>query len=147
PATLIRVQVVAKCQAQAPRRALIARLDGHRVHDCDSTQPAIDGLRKPHVTLSTLPDTAERMIASVTAQPCTISSTGMGNARRASAAFAKASRATRETSSVSACQISAAPLTGWNLQVPNRRVRRSSEDAPATWVTPSSRTQPFEPNT
>ena len=41
----------------------------------------------------------------------------------------------------------ASPFTGWNLQVPNSRVRRSSDEAPATCVTPSSRTQPFEPNT
>ena len=51
------------------------------------------------------------------------------------------------TSSLAASHTSAGPLIGWNLHVPNSRVRRSSDDAPATWVMPSSRTQPFEPNT
>ena len=59
--------------------------------------------------------------------------------RRPRAARAKASKQARMMSSFSASQISSGPLTGWNLQAPNSRVRRSSEDAPATWVTPSSR--------
>ena len=35
----------------------------------------------------------------------------------------------------------------WGRILPNRRVRRSSDEAPATWVIPSRRTDPFEPNT
>ena len=41
----------------------------------------------------------------------------------------------------------AGPLIGCHLHVLKRRVRRSSDDAPATCVMPSSRTEPFEPNT
>ena len=76
-----------------------------------------------------------------------ICSGGMGKGAPPSAARANASKVARTMSSFSASQVSSGPLTGWNLQAPNCRVRRSSEDAPVTWVTPSIRCQPLEPNT
>ena len=72
---------------------------------------------------------------------------GMGNGAPPAAACANASRHARVTSSRAASQTTASPLMGWNLPVPDSRVRRSSEEAPATCVIPSSRTEPFDPNT
>ena len=83
----------------------------------------------------------------MTATPWIISSSVIGNAGPPEAASANASSAARLESNGSASQTSAGPLSGWNLQAPKSRVRRSSDDAPATCVIPSSRTHPSEPKT
>ena len=61
--------------------------------------------------------------------------------------MANASRHARVTSSRAASHVSAGPLIGCHFAVLKRRVRRSSDEAPATCVMPSSRSDPFEPNT
>src|SRR5262245_19311505 len=63
------------------------------------------------------------------------------------AAFAQPSIAARGQSNGGVVHVSASPLTGTNLQPAKSLVRRSSDDAPATCVRPSSRTKPFEPKT
>src|SRR5689334_5606621 len=98
-------------------------------------------------TFSVFPDSADLTIASVTATPWTISLVGIGYAGPPCAARAKASSDALVTSSRSASHTLASPFAGWNLQVPNSRVRRSSDEAPATCVIPSRRTHPFDPNT
>ena len=85
--------------------------------------------------------------ASVTAAPWTISLVGIRNGVPPEAAVANASRHARVTSSRAASHVSAGPLIGCHFAVLNNRVRRSSEDAPATCVMPSSRSEPFDPNT
>ena len=51
------------------------------------------------------------------------------------------------TSSRAASHVSAGPLIGCHFAVLNSRVRRSSEEAPATCVMPSRRSEPFDPKT
>src|SRR5262245_42544597 len=97
--------------------------------------------------VSTWPAAAAFPTACVTAAPCTISPVGIKYGVPPAAAVANASRHARVTSSRAASHTTASPLIGWNLHVPNSRVRRSSELAPATCVLPSSRTDPFDPNT
>ena len=73
-------------------------------------------------------------MASVTAAPCTISSSGIKNFSLPRAARANASSVTFVTSSRSASQTTAGPAIGLKTHLPKSRVRRSSDAAPATCV-------------
>ena len=65
-------------------------------------------------------------MASVTAAPCTISSSGIRNFSLPRAARANASSVTFVTSSRSASQTTAGPAIGLKMHLPKSRVRRSS---------------------
>src|SRR5688572_9284488 len=122
-------------------------LNADRARRAGRTRCPPSAVRLQHDTVTTCPEAADLTTASVTAAPWIISLVGMRYGVPPEAAVAKASRQARVTSRRAASHVSAGPLIGWNLHVPNNRVRRSSDEAPATCVMPSSRTEPFEPNT